>query len=223
MNLLTTLDPKFVLTGYESKSDDGIYMELYNVHNGKLQSGKPLTKDTLNAMIKLCKPQNEIMPGFTSVIPEKILYFNYSGPKQVLMWWTKERKAPMYFTKELKMTNGPAWQPAMLWISINQSLYVYFLEKNKKPNMKTILCDALFPNVSKGHLCNGTMPTDQIKEEKDIVKIAERWEQLFYNSEFSHKMHLKLWAHLIETKQRFPKDQFKPVATFQKIFNEHKA
>ena len=145
-------------------------------------------------------------------LPENVLM----RTQETIMWWTPASIRPMYYVadkgQELVQLSGKRFpQPALIFRARSGSLDVRALAGNERPTPATSLYLAPYWNVSNnGSVCLGTT-----KVPRDVsVKSLTRWEEAFFESEFTHANastsltthpagFIGLWKSLIG-KKKFP-------------------
>jgi PRTRC genetic system protein B len=74
-------------------------------------------------------------------------------------------------------------QPALVWLAMDHSLSIRAFKENRRPAADTKLCVASYWNVfDTGSVCLGSMRAP----DASTVASLPRWEQSFYESEFTH-------------------------------------
>jgi PRTRC genetic system protein B len=85
---------------------------------------------------------------------------------------------------DLGEINGAIFpQPALVWLAMDHSLSIRALKENRRPAADTKLCVAPYWNVyDTGSVCLGSMRAP----DASTVASIHKWEQSFYESEFTH-------------------------------------
>lgn len=136
-----------------------------------------------------------------------------------MVWFTKAKEQELFFVENLNIPNGKAFLPPLLWVANQQSLKIFALKSNTRPNENTPLFHAPFFNIYEdGSVCMGTVDV-KIKHTASLEEFIESWENYFFNSYFSHLMNehdplkgncVNVWKNLIESKEAFAKDLLIP-------------
>ena len=147
----TLYHPLSALVFYQTKgSNRTTYVEHFDIDkNGNPINAHPLTEREAKELAKALHTKKEKSKAFlksNGILPTNVLHINPSENGTVL-WYTKARKAKMYFTESLEIPNGKAKVPAMLWYASKHSLIVFALEKDRRPTENTVLFHAPFFNV----------------------------------------------------------------------------
>lgn len=134
----------------------------------------------------------------------------------LLAWWSPRRVRHLHFAED-GQPSGLAAQPAMFWVVNRRSLHVFCLGQDERPALGTPLMNSVHFNVySSGSVCLGTSVVPPDLE-------PERYEQMFYESRFTHPHGQKwqlscrstvnsLWRRLVKEggKKPFPAEVLRP-------------
>ena len=218
----TLYEPKSALVFYESLDKNAtMYVEHFDMDkNGNPINAHPLTVNEARALAKSLQIDEEKDKTFLKskrILPTNILNINPSQNGSVL-WYTKSQERQMSFVKNLKIPNGKAHVPAMLWFADKENLSVFALTSDKRPTEKTTLHYAPFFNVYEdGAVCMGTVDIN-IKNSASVEEFIKAWEDYFFHSYFSHLLDnynpikgncVNLWKKLMETGETFPVEVLK--------------
>ncbi|WP_312304055.1 PRTRC system protein B [Chryseobacterium sp.] len=216
----TLYHPVSALVIYQTKDDDkDTYVEHFDMDkDGNPINAHPLSEREAKILAKSLNTEKEKSKAFLkpeSILPTNVLYINPTEKGSVI-WYTKAKKAKLFFTESLEIPNGIASIPAMLWMASKQHLTVFTLISDKRPTEKTALYHAPFFNVyENGNVCMGTVNVD-IKKSASVEEFIRAWENYFFNSRFSHLNHnptnsncVNLWKELVNTDKTFPKEILK--------------
>ena len=198
------------------------YVEHFDMDkNGNPINAHPLTVREANILAKSLRSEKDKDKAFlkpNGILPTNILHLNPSAEKGTVIWYTKAQQRKLFFVDGLKISNGNAFVPPMLWKASKNSLSVYALASDRRPNDKTKLHYAPFFNIYEdGKVCMGTVSID-IKKSASVEEFVHAWGHYFFNSYFSHLMGkhnpvngdcVKLWKDLIDIDKRFPKEVLK--------------
>lgn len=219
-NFGTLYHPISALVFYQTKGmNSASYVEHFDMDkNGNPINAHPLTVREANQLakaLKTAKEEKEPCLKSVGIMSNSILHIDSSNNK--VIWFTKAMQRELYFTESLGIPKGIANVPAMLWIANKNSLSVFALGSNRRPNENTKLYNAPFFNVyENGNVCMGTVDI-QIKKIALLEAFTSAWEHYFFNSYFSHLMPdynpikgncVTLWESLINTDKVFPKEVF---------------
>ncbi|MBA5793485.1 PRTRC system protein B [Flavobacterium sp. xlx-214] len=214
--------PKSALVFYETKGQiKDVYVEHFDIDkNGNPINAHPLTVREAKALTKALRIENEIDKAFlksSGILPTNILYINPSSEKGTVIWYTKAQQKKLFFVDALEISNGEACVPPMVWKATKNTLNIFALMSERRPNDKTKLYHAPFFNVYEdGKVCMGTVSID-IKKSASVEEFIHAWEDYFFNSYFSHslcenvtKTNIEsLWKDLVDTAKPFPKSILK--------------
>lgn len=217
-NFGTLYHPKSALVFYQSNGlDKEVYVEHFDMDkNGTPVNAHPLTEREAGALAKALTTEKQKQSAFLKsegILPTNILHINPSRDKEAVIWYTKAQKRTLYFVDGLKIPNGTANVPPMVWQATKNSLRVFALASGRRPTEKTPLYFAPFFNIYEdGRVCMGSV-TINIKNSTSLEEFTHAWEDYFFNSYFSHLLGsrspikgncVSLWKDLIETGNSFP-------------------
>ena len=176
--------PKMAIIVYEGERDyNGVYLEQREIKNGKMGSGRPLSKKCISEIIcAIAEDSDELEIGLHGIIPKTLLFADYSSGRNKLVWYNPPMKHKMYFTNYLGIPDGEMWLPGIVYSVVDNKLSVYAF-KGKTP--KDDLYWGPFFNVTGSNVCLGSAKTRKPKNQTYEEEMAY-WEELFWNSEFSH-------------------------------------
>ena len=212
--------------GKESYSDD-YYLESHRIEDGKIMEGKPLLQETLNGIVDVFFDDRKNRTNISGFIPENLLSFEtLLGGKYEMTWYRPEETRHIYFKEDLHLPSGKTWVPALIYKVNGNSLDVFALKSNERPNEHTKLYVPPFHNVdNNGSVCLGSAKVKK-PTENTYLNIMKYWEDMFWNSEFTHlagrenptKSNLNtLWKRLVQsnTKLKWSNliDELKPLKT----------
>ena len=220
----TLYHPKSALVFYETKGrTTDVYVEHFDMDkNGNPINAHPLTVREANVLAKALRTEKDKDKAFlkpNGILPTNILHINPSAEKGTVIWYTKAQQRKLFFVDSLKIPNGNAFVPPMLWKASKNSLTVYSLASDRRPTDKAKLHYAPFFNIYEdGKVCMGTVSIE-IKKSASVEEFTQAWEHYFFNSYFSHLLGkhnpikgdcVKVWKDLINTDKPFPKEVLKP-------------
>lgn len=190
------------------------FFQLHDVFESKdgptLGAGRPVTHEALEV---LCKGVLPNLIGNLTYLPDRVLATSgmVHGPD---VWWSPPAVRPMFFSGQVKVKNGLAPWPGLIFVTERQSLSAVFAVKgDRRPEMDTQLYVAPFFNMTEGSLCLGNaLSPGKNNAYKD-------WEAAVYESAFSedrlNEKRIKepdtlshLWKTLISDKAKvFPEEK----------------
>ncbi len=134
----------------------------------------------------------------TVCIPENVIYES----DQLLVWFKRRFVGDMWFRHGSKPQRLNVEWPPLLFALLKkkQSMYVFALGKNSRPNENSVLYNAPFMNINeRGHLCQGTahLPIDLSTQ-----SITE-CESTLFDSQFTHVNHEYTFRHKTDNKTHF--------------------
>jgi PRTRC genetic system protein B len=195
-----------------------IYVESYDIgKEGNPINAHPLSMAEMVSLSLLFQSTQELRSNYLKskgVLPNKVLYLN-AQTSGFAVWYTPPQEVSLYFVPGLKIPNGKAKIPALVWKATKDSLNVYAVKGKAKPNEKTPLCHAPFFNIhDNGNVCMGTVNIE-IDRFTSLESFMSKWETYFFNSYFSHTIgnHVKsedlvaLWQSQLSSGRDFPQDQ----------------
>lgn len=163
------------------------YLESHPINpNGKMLEGRPLKAETLNRMIDAFKTQRREEATVSGIIPTCLLaYMPEKGGDYTIAWWRPAEQRNLIFRDDLKIPSGRAMVPPLLYVARKHSLSVWAMESSARPNNQTKFYRAPFHNVyDTGSVCLGSAKAR--KAEATFEDLIRYWEDMFWNSEFSH-------------------------------------
>lgn len=164
------------------------YLESHTVNDsGQVLEGKPLQQETIENIVDVFYNKRNQRAEVSGMIPENLLHFKQlEGKGYDMVWFRKSEQRKLLFAESLKITDGFANVPALIYRVKRGILNVYALNSSKRPDEKTALFIPPFHNVSSdGNVCLGSAKAkmDGIKTYQSIMKY---WEDMFWLSKFSH-------------------------------------
>lgn len=201
---------------------DGHYVEHFDIgKDGKPINAHPLSVKEADRLLKALTIESQSKSPFlrhTGLLNASVLSIDMQNRK--VMWYTKSQKRNLYFATKMRIPDGEANVPPMLWFATQDKLSVFALASNRRPNEKTTLYHAPFFNVGGlGAVCMGTVNID-IPATASLEQFMEAWENYFFGSYFSHLVNennpvhgnsVLLWRNLIGTDKPFPTDVLRPL------------
>lgn len=175
---------KQAITIYQAENPYGgggdHFFQLHNVFESKdgssLGAGRPVTHEALEA---LCKGVLPSLIGNLTYLSDRVLATSgmVHGPD---VWWSPPSVRPMFFTGQVKIGNGLAPWPGLIFVTERQSLSAVFAVKgDRRPAMDSRLYVAPFFNMTDDSLCLGNALSPARNN------AHEDWETVVYESAFS--------------------------------------
>ena len=196
-----------------------IYVESYDIgRNGKPINAHPLNEKEMSSLSELLQATQETKTSYLKskgLLPANILYVNQQANGYAI-WYTPPQEVSLFFVDGLHIPSGKYHVPAMLWKANADRLTIYGLKGKAKPTEQTKVCHAPFLNVyGSGQVCMGTVQIN-IGESTCLEEFTKKWEQYFFNSNFSHSISgnnstksntTELWRSLAGISKAFPQDE----------------
>lgn len=201
------------------------YLEHYEILevDGKqvLSEGKPLQKKTLKKLLdSVMATDKSMFATVNQLLPANIIYYDPRPGKLKLIWHNPAQPRLLHgiYKNPVKVI-----VPPVLYVLEDDSLSIFVLKGNKRPELKTQLFHAPFPNIYENcTVCMGDVkkPTKTV----EVQTLINAWETAFWNSEFTD--HLwneeqgKLFKQSIRNKVMFPSKLLKSTKkTVKQIIN----
>lgn len=180
------------------RSKNGALCTVNNFIDGEIQPGAPITPSVLAELLEEIKNDD-------SGKNKKL--FRWQDPRLLasgggeMLWYSPAVRREIFFScgnKKLMKISGMMFPfPALLFYARKGNLNVYCLKTSRRPTEKTKLWEAPFWNMnSAGKVCLPMVSRDRTCS-------IDEWENIFYNSAFSHAWGAKLKKGKIEN--IFPK------------------
>lgn len=213
--------PKSAFVIYKNIANNNCYIEHFDIdEQGRMMNAHPLSvreSERLSKALTTKEERNKTFLKPKGVISTNVLHINPSE-KGNLIWYTKAQKRNLYFVERLGIPSGTAFVPTLVWKATKDSLSIYALKSNSRPNGNTKLFYAPFFNIyENGKVCMGSVNID-IKETTSLEDFMQVWETYFFESYFSHLLDnycptkrniTNLWKSLIDTEKPFPNKELK--------------
>lgn len=190
--LLKSYKPRLAIIAYTPTLEDWnkCYLESHAIDaKGRLLEGKPLKQDTIQEMVDVFFDDRQNSQQLTGLIPSNLLKFEIlPGGHYEMIWYRPQEVRQMFFEDGLKIPNGKAWQPALIYSVSRRDLSVFAITSDERPGENTLLYRAPYHNTNKeGEVCLGSagqgVKKPASRNYKDQMKY---WEDIFWLSEFSH-------------------------------------
>jgi PRTRC genetic system protein B len=214
-SLLKTFQPRIAIVAYATS--DGwqeCYLESHEISKeGKLLEGKPLKQETLEGIVDIFFNERQNRVNIGGLIPENLLSFNIlPGGHYEMIWYRPEEQRQLYFSETLKIPNGTAWVPELIYSVEKDRLSIYAIKNNNvRPGADVQLFNGPFHNVTGGSVCLGSAKVKK-PTNKSYENLMKYWEDMFWLSEFTHlggsenptKSNLNiLWKKIISKKLKW--------------------
>lgn len=189
MNQLTEIASKMMRprAAFISYSDgDEYYFEAHKIIDGRLGPGSPLSETSLQEMVKKFERKQHDIPWSGGLMPENILFLDQRQTKISMAWYNPPMKRPMYFSKDLEISDGTMWLPGLIFHCGKDGLSVIAFT-GSKPNPEHHWYQPPFFNTSSNHglICMGSA-VFKMPKDPTYTKIQAEWERLFFGSVFTH-------------------------------------
>ncbi len=174
--------PTQAIIVYKWNSD--YYLESHEISQGRMRAGQPVTEELVAGLAEYFgnrQAKNSIIKGR---IPATLLHCEWHTTRKLLVWYNQPQPRKMFFAKALHIPTGIANQPGLIYVADGNELSVYAIKAG--PTDDAILHRAPYHNVdADGEVCLGSA---KVKQSSTITyqNQIERWEGLFWLSEFSH-------------------------------------
>ncbi len=199
----------------DSVKENDLYIESYDIgKTGRPVNAHPLSHKELIDLSTVLQSAQELKTDYLcseGLMPANVLHINPKGTGEVI-WYTPAQEVNIYFANALEIPNGKAKVPPMIWKAGKESLSVFALNKNKKPNSNSSLFHAPYFNIYRsGSVCMGTV--DVKFEDSCLEEFMQRWQDYFWNSYFSHLLDdfnpvtvniVQLWKSQTKNGKDFP-------------------
>uniref|UniRef100_UPI0039A7598A PRTRC system protein B n=1 Tax=Ornithobacterium rhinotracheale TaxID=28251 RepID=UPI0039A7598A len=212
--------PKNAFVIYQNENKSQTYIEHFDIdEQGRMMNAHPLSvreSENLSKALTTKEERNKTFLKPKGVLPTNVLHINPSE-KGSLIWYTKAQKQNLYFVERLGIPSGRAFIPKLVWKATKDSLSIYALKSNSRPNGNTKLFYAPFFNIyENANVCMGSVSID-IEKSTSLEEFMQLWETYFFNSYFSHLQNfnpingncVSLWKELINTNKPFPDKELK--------------
>jgi PRTRC genetic system protein B len=200
----------------EAPNEGDVYVESYDINKqGKPINAHPLSIKESIVLGELLQSSKELQNGFLrskGLLPQNLLYVKPDNNGYAI-WYTPPQQKELFFVDGLCIPPGIAHVPAMIWKASRDTLMVYAIKGNRKPQGKTVLYHAPFFNIyANGTVCMGTVHIN-IDKHTCLEDFMAKWEQYFFGSYFSHTLQggsranvniVQLWQSQITETQPFP-------------------
>lgn len=164
------------------KSENDYFFQLHDVVQKKgeaiLGSGKPVSREALEVLCKAVLPS---MVGNLTFLNGNVLASSGSlhGPD---VWVSPPALRPMFFTGQIKIQNGIAPWPGLIFVTRNNDLLMlYAIKGNQRATLETELYVAPLFNMTGYDLCLG----NALHPSKNNA--CDEWESAVYASAFSEE------------------------------------
>jgi PRTRC genetic system protein B len=208
--------PKKALLLYHSEKNDNFYLEAHDLNEqGEATNVHPLSEKECQTLGELLKKTDEKQNSFLScrsLLGENVLYLK-QGIGACAIWYTPKMSASLFFSKSLGLEDGVAELPPLLWKADRQTMWVWALSMDGRPQAESTLYHAPFFNIyGDGKVCMGSVRIE-VPGDSSIEGFIALWQTYFFASTFSHLLGdcspvqsniIQLWQKLIGTGKPFP-------------------
>lgn len=227
-NLIGEFKPTLALVVYEGLRSK-YYIESHPIsESGQLLEGRPLLDETIRGMVEIFREDQARQTRIGGDIPACLLHYTLRPDGGYSLWWHRPaEQRTLWFKEGLHIPSGPAMVPPMLYVATGNSLSVWALKTDTRPDEKTERFRAPFHNVNNsGSVCLGSAKV-KAPAEKTFQNMIDYWEAMFWQSEFSHlntsqavregeNVNL-IWSEQVQNPERlFPLDVLLPVSQLKK-------
>lgn len=219
-----------------SLNNEAAYIELHPIvttgERYALGPGAPLTKkQVLNLAALATADRSALLGGFLPATG-RLLYLDPSPALPRILWWRPpEKRALIFDERQSGIASGEYPLPTLLFDLRDRELSVYAVA-NDAVTPCSLLKNAPFPNVyADGRICMGNCRLPAMRG--DLVALIERYEALFYRSEFTHFIHQTVTRSPVTAlfkgiagRDTFPADELTPLQdrkiTVQQLVNNQR-
>lgn len=171
--------PKMLIAIYHGNShSEDFYLETHALsEKGEVLEGKPLNHETVDVILNNFRATKNETIKPKGVVPKNLLYID--DEKSYYVWTNEPQKRNLLFGGNLKIDDGEAMLPKLVFVANKNELSVYAMKKDDQ------LYRAPFHNVfSSNVVCQGSASSS--KSRSSYQGILEYWEQIFFSSRFTH-------------------------------------
>lgn len=153
-----------------------------------IRAGRPADRASIKAV---CASLIESARVRSGILSDNILSIGLEH----VVWWSRPTKRNYFF--DCKKNDGSVcvgkragmgFAPGLVFVAKEQSMRVYAVKGDARPNADTPLMVAPLMNVwEDGRVCTGSMPLPDSTMTESVTK----WEGSFWDSNFSHPNHSK--------------------------------
>ncbi|HSA34215.1 MAG TPA: hypothetical protein P5077_10855 [bacterium] len=175
-----------------SLNNEAAYIELHPIVTAgdryALGPGAPLTKKQVIALAALAGADRSALLGGFLPATGRLLYLDPSPAAPRILWWRPPEKREIIFDeRQSGIASGEYPLPALLFDLADRSLSVHAVAGDFVTPRSPVK-NAPLPNIyDDGRICMGNCRLPAMRG--DIADLIERYEELFYRSEFTHFIH----------------------------------
>jgi PRTRC genetic system protein B len=213
----TQYRPTAILKFYQRLHGEGVYIEMHTIREqrGKLveSAGRPLTLSAYKKLIMLAGKDNvhkEQRPFDQTILDPRILAFDARPVSRFICWYDKAKIRTIKLSDNTEYT---VWLPAILYYVSIETLHIYALKTNQRPNLTTELFQYPVPNLkSESNFCWGNVNTEKKIDGLTIDQEMKTWEEMVWGSYFDHynDNFTKEYRKIEKTDKRYPRRLLKP-------------
>lgn len=201
---------------FQSEKSQEFYTESYNMDSqGRLINPHPLSQNESSEFSEILDCNADTRQAFLvseGLMPNNILFLD-SKRNGHAVWYTPAMATQLYFKPELKIPEGIAEIPPLVWKANKREMFIWALSKDACPDLNACLYHAPFFNIYvDGRVCMGNVDVD-INVDCGLERFMELWQSYFFTSYFSHLLQhvspvktniVQLWQKLVGTGVKFP-------------------
>ena len=166
----------------ETPNEGGVYVESYDINKqGNPINAHPLSIKESIILAELLQSSKELQNGFLrskGLLPQNLLYVKPENNGYAI-WYTPLQRKELFFAESLGIPSGIANVPAMIWKASRDTLMVYAIKGNRKPQGKTALYHAPFFNIyANGTVCMGNVCIN-IDKHTCLEDFMAKWSSIF--------------------------------------------
>lgn len=185
---LETFEPYLGLVVFGNRHKNKNYLQVHDISKKgnafTWGEGKPFQREQLAQMGEALRTEQITSLKLKGLLPEEILFFQPSVSGSRFMWFIPAQKHYITFTSEVGIKTGTYKFPALLMAVINNTMYIFAIKTNKKPDLKTELFHAPFFNVyNDGKVCMGTVT--EARRKAFLDEELDRWQRRFFGGKFT--------------------------------------
>lgn len=161
------------------------YLEFSKLNgNGEAASYQPFRIKDLSMLYGYLKSVHENQITIAGgAIPKNLMYIDTNTGTYI--WYVKGKRRAVTYDKELKIRGGMIQYPDMVFKASGEKLWVYFC-KTKGVYKSGLYLLPFMNTYEEGNVCLGNIKLDSIKRATNIHELMAAWENIYYNSAFSH-------------------------------------
>lgn len=207
-----TIPLKGLMLLYQADSEN-VYVEWKTVNSNKeVSAGVPLSLDSLESLYTYMVNRKMGSGQLAGMISKNMIYMNPA--LNVYIWTVPSGKREIKLARGAGLRKGWIKYPPMVFAVNGKSLSIFIYSTSMSK-----LYPAPFYNIyDDGEVCLGTVRLTSVNNAKTYHEYTTAWENLFFNSKYSHGIGdtMKIMKSLINSRKPFP---WKKVAKILKPIN----